>query len=152
MLPCQPGNNKIRVFIWVSFDISNVYFICDRFANILHAVHSCGEYDRLMQGVFENYPNIKFKDSYLNAVLSIIKKKKNTLDDFLKLWCGAVSGMHWIGLDVLLRSRQPFHPTKPKLLRVWLLALRFHRIALSDGSGSLAENSISNSSNRGIGP
>ncbi|XP_046631154.1 chromosome transmission fidelity protein 18 homolog [Daphnia pulicaria] len=39
-----------------------------RFANILHAVHSCGEYDRLMQGVFENYPNIKFKDSYLNAV------------------------------------------------------------------------------------
>lgn len=61
------------------------------------------------------------------------------------------SGMHWTGLDVLLRSRQPFHPTKSKLLRVWLLALRFHRIALSNGSGSLAENPISNSSNRGIG-
>lgn len=39
-----------------------------RFANILHSVHSCGEYDRLLQGVFENYPTIKFKDSYLSSV------------------------------------------------------------------------------------
>jgi len=33
-----------------------------RFRSILSTVQSCGEYDRLMQGVFENYLNIKFKD------------------------------------------------------------------------------------------
>lgn len=41
--------------------------------NILHAVHSCGEYDRLMQGIFENYPTIKFKDSYMSAVSRLLK-------------------------------------------------------------------------------
>jgi len=39
-----------------------------RFATILQSVYSCGDYDRLMNGVFENYAAIKFKDSYLSAV------------------------------------------------------------------------------------
>jgi chromosome transmission fidelity protein 18 len=39
-----------------------------RFRNILHAVHACGDYDRLQQGVFENYLNIKFKDSRMENV------------------------------------------------------------------------------------
>ena len=45
-----------------------LFVVIGRLANILHSVYSCGEYDRLMQGVFENYPQIKFKDSYMNAV------------------------------------------------------------------------------------
>ncbi len=65
-------NINIYIYIYIIFQffiymyIQSVYLY--RFANILHSVHSCGEYDRLMQGVFENYPTIKFKDSYLNAV------------------------------------------------------------------------------------
>lgn len=41
-----------------------------RFMNVLHAVYSCGEYDRLLLGVFDNYPTIKFKDSYMQAVIN----------------------------------------------------------------------------------
>jgi hypothetical protein len=61
-----------------------------------------------------------------------------------------IAGVHGIGLDVFLRSHQPFHPSQPKLLCVWLLTLRFHSVALSTGSGSFPENQISHGSNRGI--
>jgi len=40
-----------------------------RYRSILSTVQSCGEYDRLVQGVFENYLNIKFKDSGMAAVV-----------------------------------------------------------------------------------
>jgi len=39
-----------------------------RYRSILSTVQSCGEYDRLVQGVFENYLNIKFKDSNMIRV------------------------------------------------------------------------------------
>merc|ERR1712071_131385 len=51
-------------------NLGNAASMPTRFASILHSVYSCGEYERLMQGVFENYPEIKFKDSYMNAVCS----------------------------------------------------------------------------------
>jgi len=54
----------------IDANVGNAASMPARFANILHSVYSCGEYDRLMQGVFENYPEIKFKDSYMNAVCS----------------------------------------------------------------------------------
>ena len=31
-------------------------------------LYACGEYDRLVQGVFENYLDIKFKDMHLENV------------------------------------------------------------------------------------
>jgi len=40
-----------------------------RYRSILATVQRCGEYDRLVQGVFENYVNIKFKDSGMAAVV-----------------------------------------------------------------------------------
>jgi len=40
-----------------------------RYRSILATVQSCGEYDRLVQGVFENYLNIKFKDSGMAGVV-----------------------------------------------------------------------------------
>jgi len=40
-----------------------------RFKIILSSVQSCGEYDRVLAGVFENYVNIKFKDSGLENVV-----------------------------------------------------------------------------------
>jgi len=43
--------------------------IGSRYRNILSIVQSCGEYDRLVQGVFENYLNIKFKDSGMMGVV-----------------------------------------------------------------------------------
>ena len=39
-----------------------------RFQSVLHSVQACGDYDRLQQGVFENYLNIKFKDSRMENV------------------------------------------------------------------------------------
>ena len=39
-----------------------------RFRSVLHSVQACGDYDRLQQGVFENYLNIKFKDSRMENV------------------------------------------------------------------------------------
>jgi len=40
-----------------------------RYRSILSTVQSCGEYDRLVQGVFENYLNIKFKDTGMAGVV-----------------------------------------------------------------------------------
>ncbi|KRT81397.1 AAA protein, partial [Oryctes borbonicus] len=38
-----------------------------RMANVLHTVNSFGDFDRVMLGVFENYPKMKVKDSSLVA-------------------------------------------------------------------------------------
>ena len=42
-----------------------------RYRNILHTVQSCGEFEKVMNGVFENYLEVKFKDSQLNQVSQI---------------------------------------------------------------------------------
>ncbi|XP_046856217.1 LOW QUALITY PROTEIN: chromosome transmission fidelity protein 18 homolog, partial [Xenia sp. Carnegie-2017] len=39
------------------------------FYNLLHLVSSNGQYNKLENGIFENYLNMKFKDSYLNQVV-----------------------------------------------------------------------------------
>jgi hypothetical protein len=36
-----------------------------RFKNILRSVYQCGDYEKLQQGVFENYLEVKFKDRYV---------------------------------------------------------------------------------------
>jgi len=41
-----------------------------RFGSILSAVASCGESDRIITGVFENYLNIQFKDSDMSNIMS----------------------------------------------------------------------------------
>ena len=40
-----------------------------RFKNSLNMAMACGDYEKLQQGVFENYLNIKFKDAKLQNVL-----------------------------------------------------------------------------------
>jgi hypothetical protein len=35
---------------------------------VLQTVQCCGDYDRLMQGVYENFLNMSFRDSRLEAV------------------------------------------------------------------------------------
>ena len=42
-----------------------------RFKNSLHMAQSCGDYEKLQQGVFENYLNIKFKDDKMQNVLGM---------------------------------------------------------------------------------
>ena len=39
-----------------------------RFNNIVSVIMSCGEYEKMAQGVFENYLNTKIKDSSLYTV------------------------------------------------------------------------------------
>lgn len=41
-----------------------------RYRNVLGMVQSCGEYDRLVAGVFENYLTVKFKDNGLRNVVN----------------------------------------------------------------------------------
>ncbi|CAB4009807.1 chromosome transmission fidelity 18 homolog, partial [Paramuricea clavata] len=41
-----------------------------RFYNMLHLASSNGQYKKLENGIFENYLNMKFKDAYLNQVVS----------------------------------------------------------------------------------
>ena len=40
----------------------------NRFKSTLHSVYACGEYEKMMHGVFENYLNVKFKDSQFENV------------------------------------------------------------------------------------
>ena len=40
----------------------------ERYKKILATIQSCGEYERVVQGVFENYVNMKFKDLRLENV------------------------------------------------------------------------------------
>lgn len=42
--------------------------VASRFRRILHTTQSCGEYDKLTQGWFENYLTIKFKHAYMEPV------------------------------------------------------------------------------------
>ncbi|XP_069699964.1 chromosome transmission fidelity protein 18 homolog isoform X2 [Periplaneta americana] len=42
--------------------------LTSRMHSVLRTVQCCGDYDRLMQGVYENYLNMSFKDSRLEAV------------------------------------------------------------------------------------
>ena len=40
----------------------------DRFLYILSTIMSVGEYDKVVQGVFENYPNMKYRDPSMRMV------------------------------------------------------------------------------------
>ena len=42
--------------------------VSERYKKILSTVYSCGEYERVVQGVFENYVNMQFKDLRLENV------------------------------------------------------------------------------------
>ena len=42
--------------------------VTERYKKILSTIQSCGEYERVVQGVFDNYVNIKFKDMRLENV------------------------------------------------------------------------------------
>ena len=44
--------------------------VLSRYKTILGMLYACGEYDRLVQGVFENYLDMKFKDSGMQSVLA----------------------------------------------------------------------------------
>jgi len=39
-----------------------------RFDTVLRTCQNFGEYEKLMDGVFENYLNVKFRDSYFQSV------------------------------------------------------------------------------------
>ena len=40
----------------------------NRFLYILSTVMSVGEYDKVVQGVFENYPNMRYRDPSMRMV------------------------------------------------------------------------------------
>ena len=42
--------------------------MAERYKRILSTIYSCGEYERVVQGVFENYVNMQFKDLKLENV------------------------------------------------------------------------------------
>jgi hypothetical protein len=49
--------------------VVEAHFFCfGRMCGVLHTVQSCGDYDRLVQGVYENFLNMSFRDSRLEAV------------------------------------------------------------------------------------
>lgn len=39
-----------------------------RFHHMLHVIQACGEHEKLMQGIFENYLEVKFKDPHMDAI------------------------------------------------------------------------------------
>jgi hypothetical protein len=43
-------------------------FCFGRMCGVLRTVQCCGDYERLMQGVYENFLNMSFRDSRLEAV------------------------------------------------------------------------------------
>ena len=58
MIPC--GDGSAREESAASLPV--------RFKSMLSAVYACGEYEKLMNGVFENYLQVKFRDSQLANV------------------------------------------------------------------------------------
>lgn len=54
------------VVAYLCIFISNCCF--GRMHSVLQTVQCCGDYDRLMQGVYENFLNMSFRDSRLEAV------------------------------------------------------------------------------------
>ena len=41
----------------------------ERFKSVLHTVGCHGEYEKLFDGVFENYLKVKFRDCYFESVI-----------------------------------------------------------------------------------
>jgi hypothetical protein len=56
---------------------------------VLQAVQCCGDYDRLMQGVYENFLNMSFRDSRLEAVSYI-----NVVSSDLCVLCHFPQSLH----------------------------------------------------------
>lgn len=40
----------------------------ERFYNVLHIAQSFGDYEKVIQGVYENFPKVPFKDSSMKGV------------------------------------------------------------------------------------
>ena len=40
----------------------------NRYHSVLSTIYACGDYEKIMEGVFENYLNVKFKDSCFENV------------------------------------------------------------------------------------
>ncbi|XP_063961943.1 chromosome transmission fidelity protein 18 homolog [Lytechinus pictus] len=47
---------------------SDMTSLTARFHHMLHVIQACGEHEKLMQGVFENYLEVKFKDPHMDAI------------------------------------------------------------------------------------
>eukprot|EP00057_Strongylocentrotus_purpuratus_P030065 XP_780624.3 PREDICTED: chromosome transmission fidelity protein 18 homolog [Strongylocentrotus purpuratus] len=47
---------------------SDMTSLTARFHHMLHVIQSCGEHEKLMNGVFENYLEVKFKDPHMDAI------------------------------------------------------------------------------------
>ena len=54
----------------ISATIIELACLLFRYKTILGMLYACGEYDRLVQGVFENYLTMKFKDTGMQGVVS----------------------------------------------------------------------------------
>ncbi|XP_022092575.1 chromosome transmission fidelity protein 18 homolog isoform X2 [Acanthaster planci] len=52
----------------LGLDASNPTSVTARFYNVLQLAQGAGDYDKLMQGIFENYLEMKFKDPRLEAL------------------------------------------------------------------------------------
>ena len=73
-----------------------------RFKNSLHMAQSCGDYEKLQQGVFENYLNIKFKDDKMQNVLGMNIFHNQFF--FFKFYLGTIHILlqqrtGWVGLE-----------------------------------------------------
>ena len=47
----------------------NLSLVPVRFRTMLRSIQACGDYEKVMQGVFENYLEIKFKDVKMQSIL-----------------------------------------------------------------------------------
>ena len=52
---------------------SNMSALSLRMKSVIHAVNCYGDHDKLMQGVFENYPKMYAKDSSMNSTLMAVE-------------------------------------------------------------------------------
>ncbi len=54
---------------------------------MLHTIMACGEYEKLMGGVFEMYLEVKFKDSMLQNVRARVQKLLPSAKTFICVPC-----------------------------------------------------------------
>ncbi|KAA0197860.1 hypothetical protein HAZT_HAZT003547, partial [Hyalella azteca] len=75
---------------------STIVTLSDRYREVLQSAMSCSEYEKILQGWFENYPTCKFKHTHLEPVSDVL--------DYARVTIVVTAGLDWACFLDMLRT------------------------------------------------
>ncbi|KDR07844.1 Chromosome transmission fidelity protein 18-like protein [Zootermopsis nevadensis] len=124
--------------------------LASRMHSVLQTVQSCSDYDRLVQGVYENFLNMSFRDNHLNAykncehiVSPIVEKGTSDSNNSIELLALQVlAGVARTGMVLRRRRAEPQDPHDAELRSDAVSAIWICGVALPLRLSLLAEDRV----------